>query len=178
MNEGPPRHTFDHQTCDDICEKLRRESERLNSASDPEEISDHAINFALTAWHLIDWLWKEHELGRMQFKGAAKAESANWVKPGDFRDYICAQEPRIHVCGLIASTAKHRLLKDKRWPDQSEFETVVSAAVRETSTGVEQVITEWKPKTVQGDERRDFGLEAQCVLDFWSNFIHGQTVET
>lgn len=40
-----------------LLEKMSREMTRINSPSSLMDLQDHATNFALTAWHLSDWIW-------------------------------------------------------------------------------------------------------------------------
>jgi hypothetical protein len=42
-----------------MLEKLKREIERLAGAIIRQEIVDHGLNAAMTAWHLTDWTWRE-----------------------------------------------------------------------------------------------------------------------
>ena len=41
----------------DLLEKLSREIERFRQ--DEQNQSDHAFNFAVTAWHITDWVYKD-----------------------------------------------------------------------------------------------------------------------
>jgi hypothetical protein len=43
----------------DMLEKLKREIERLAGSIIRQEVADHALNAAMTAWHLTDWTWRE-----------------------------------------------------------------------------------------------------------------------
>ena len=47
------------QSSRDMLEKLRREIDRLAGSIIRQEIVDHGLNAAMTAWHLTDWAWKE-----------------------------------------------------------------------------------------------------------------------
>ena len=40
-----------------IC-KLDRELERIDNSKILDELVDHTMNFALTAYHMTDWVWK------------------------------------------------------------------------------------------------------------------------
>jgi hypothetical protein len=51
------RYSFDHRTCRDHLNKLVREADRLEQATDRDDKSDHAINGATTGWHLHEWIW-------------------------------------------------------------------------------------------------------------------------
>ena len=47
------------QSSRDMLEKLRREIDRLAGSIIRQEIVDHGLNAAMTAWHLTDWAWRE-----------------------------------------------------------------------------------------------------------------------
>jgi hypothetical protein len=48
--------TFDIESSRDMRNKLEREFERIQAAGSRENLSDHGVNFAVTAWHVTDWL--------------------------------------------------------------------------------------------------------------------------
>jgi len=54
----PPK-TFAINSSRDMLEKLRREIECLARSIIRQEVVDHGLNAAMTAWHLTDWTWKE-----------------------------------------------------------------------------------------------------------------------
>src|SRR6266550_2815650 len=54
----PPK-TFAINSSRDMLEKLKREIERLAGSIIRQEVVDHGLNAAMTAWHLTDWTWKE-----------------------------------------------------------------------------------------------------------------------
>src|SRR5262245_40633361 len=41
----------------DVIEKLRRELQRIEHASDSESMKDHVINAFWTSWHVHKWMW-------------------------------------------------------------------------------------------------------------------------
>jgi hypothetical protein len=51
--------TFAINSSRDMLEKLKREIERLAGSIIRQEVVDHGLNAAMTAWHLTDWTWKE-----------------------------------------------------------------------------------------------------------------------
>src|SRR5262245_22906826 len=54
----PPK-TLAINSSRDMLEKLRREIDRLAGSIIRQEIVDHGLNAAMTAWHLTDWVWRE-----------------------------------------------------------------------------------------------------------------------
>ena len=51
--------TLAMQSSRDMLEKLRREIDRSAGSIIRQEIVDHGLNAAMTAWHLTDWAWRE-----------------------------------------------------------------------------------------------------------------------
>ena len=54
-----PPETFALDSSRDMLEKLKREIEQLASSIIRQEVIDHGLNAAMTAWHLTDWTWRE-----------------------------------------------------------------------------------------------------------------------
>jgi|SRR5689334_12328999 hypothetical protein len=54
-----PPETFALDSSRDMLEKLKREIERLAGSIIRQEVVDHGLNAAMTAWHLTDWTWRE-----------------------------------------------------------------------------------------------------------------------
>ena len=87
----------------DMFRKLRREKRRLrtvehDSDSRNDQI-DAAINFALTAWHLTDWLWQRRKPDWDRLFGAkTKIE---------FQKELRRRCPCLGVCDVIANAFKH-----------------------------------------------------------------------
>jgi hypothetical protein len=50
---------FGVRSCRDIRDKLERELKRLATVTDRDELADHGINAAFTAWHLVEWVWAD-----------------------------------------------------------------------------------------------------------------------
>jgi len=189
INYDQPRHTFGLNNCRDLCEKLNRELFRLNTeierGHDREAIADHAVNFAVTAWHLIDWIWCSYKDNRLQLHKDAMTASQAWKNFEDFKKYILDREPKLHSCGLIANTAKHLVLTDKRWADQNDTSAVFIAAESQVVVGGEEVVIDgenvvvsiWKPTIVDGDDCHDACAEFAAISSFWTHFVHGETIE-
>ena len=95
--DNDPNLTFDIRSCRDLCLKLEREFGRLQTETDREHLNDHTLNFALTAWHLIDWIWEARERGILEFRQELAAAADQWPPGGQgrtaFREYVCTQSP-------------------------------------------------------------------------------------
>jgi hypothetical protein len=57
MPVKPARHSFAYKSALQFFEKLQ--DEYLSLVADPLS-SRHAVNFAMTAWHLADWTWAQN----------------------------------------------------------------------------------------------------------------------
>ena len=93
-------YAYDLQTPLDLLGKLGRELRAFQQ--DAERQSDHAYNFAITAWHLTDWLWqydKAQNPGAEKWFGCASRRS--------FQAKICKQSPDIKICNELAIGSKH-----------------------------------------------------------------------
>lgn len=112
------RQTFDLKSCRDLVEKLAREIDRMRDHPTRDDLTDHAVNFAITGWHLTDWVW--NAICRHPDKLAAIARG-DGLRPSelrsceDFKRYV-RSKPGLAVCHDIATAAKHvrRRLCDDR----------------------------------------------------------------
>src|SRR5262249_8844771 len=59
----PPK-TLAMNSSRDMLEKLRREIDRLAGSIIRQEIVDHGLNAAMTAWHLTDWCGEKFKARR------------------------------------------------------------------------------------------------------------------
>lgn len=92
---------------------------------------DAAINFAITAWHMTDWLWVQHEDKlREHFDVNSRRE---------FQDEMRRRCPGLAVCDVIANAAKHGGVANAR-KDRPYIETVLIAhPVGEGAGGAELI---------------------------------------
>ena len=91
-------HSFDIQTANDFLRKLHEEYEDFQQ--DPLS-SRHAINCALTGWHLIEWVWNDYE-------PKLKLQSSSWSSLSEFRkDIKTAHCPEMAIMEGIANGSKH-----------------------------------------------------------------------
>lgn len=122
------RQTYGLTSCMEIWAKLQREYGRfLEARNDRANLSDHAINFAVTAWHICDWCWK------LYFERDRQLCEAHGIHSlGDLQKYLRKVFPEITYLEVIASAAKHG---GEAWrlPHRPDFETVLDAG--DTSIG-------------------------------------------
>ena len=87
----------------DIFRKLRNEKRRFEKAELKGEGRadqvDAAINFAITAWHVTDWVWGQHEHALSEYFGVKTL-----TKFQNEMRRICSG---LAVCDVIANAAKH-----------------------------------------------------------------------
>ena len=94
--------SFDLKTPEHLYEKLSRELERLDAAVREESqlrAIDHALNFAITAWSMCDWLF-----------AAGRAVSVATEK-GGFKAWVKDQSEDMQLCADLANGAKHFTLR-------------------------------------------------------------------
>jgi hypothetical protein len=95
--------TFDMSSPGDFLEKLKCELEAVD-----EDLTSarHAINAALTAWHLPEWVWgrvvkKDYELRNSLGSDVARGGFE------DFRDFVLEECPEMKTMRDIATGSKH-----------------------------------------------------------------------
>src|SRR5262249_60462050 len=72
----PPK-TLAMQSSRDMLEKLRREIDRLAGSIIRQEIVDHGLTAAMTAWHLTDWAWREIQGSTATFYSHCESRGAD-----------------------------------------------------------------------------------------------------
>jgi hypothetical protein len=101
----PPK-TFAIDSSRDMLEKLKREIERLAGAIIRQEIVDHGLNAAMTAWHLTDWTWRE-----IQDPISLRTLTARAGMPirelKQFQEFVKRNCAELAYCGGIAVSTRH-----------------------------------------------------------------------
>ena len=160
------KHSFAIHSEADLFEKLRQEFEDLKRTPDS---SRHAINFAMTAWHLTDWMWglrlkKADYAERKQLVGAV-------VRSLDkFRAYVTTRCPELGIMQRICNGSKH--LKSDRGGIADTFRAghigiKIGEGAGATITKGEACL--WV--TDQQGETYAFADLAEKVLLFWESII-------
>lgn len=72
--------------------------------------SYHAFNFAVTAWHLVDWVWASANEQSKDYLREFFACDAMTRKAHLF-DAVANKYRCIHICGQIANGSKHKDLR-------------------------------------------------------------------
>ena len=176
LTELESGHVFRMRSVHDIFRKLGREKQRFKKAgSDNEGRQDQvdaAVNFAITAWHMTDWVWGRHEHKLREYFDVSNKR--------EFQDEMRRRCFGLAVCDVIANAAKHGGYAHKR-EDRPEIETVLIAdPVAEGAAGVELYAVvadpEWSLKIrVNGKPKDPLSLFNRVFL-FWHKFIQQHCV--
>jgi hypothetical protein len=182
-------HTFDLQGCRDMLDKLVRELQRMGRATeDRASLGDHAVNFALTAWHLVDWVWAEI---RKDYPLRLKLAKEVGCAPAAFdRDQFalwCLRScPDLEACQVIATATKH-----VRCDQEAAGEIVARVSsganmtflLGESRLGVGVMAPApppercWVAKVEIGDRVEYAAPTFERVVGFWTQFIYGNKVD-
>jgi hypothetical protein len=114
-----PHYAWTVNTPRDLLEKAKRDLARFrrsHEANDGEQ-TDHAINCAITLWHIHDWLWRDREAAWKAQGIAHKGAFQEWLRARDGQE-------RLALCERLANGSKHLVL-DKHSP--IDLTTYVSA---------------------------------------------------
>ena len=102
----PPK-TLAINSSRDILEKLKREIERLAASIIRQEIVDHGLNAAMTAWHLTDWAWREIQGSIARLRSVTASAGTPIREPKQFQEFVKRDCPELAYCESIAVSAKH-----------------------------------------------------------------------
>ena len=102
--QSGPRHSFTIRTAEDFFGKL--EDERADFQRQPAD-SRHAINCAMTAWHLTDWIWADWLKGSPDTQQKLFGSLFKNIK--DFKKHVVSggECPDLEVMQSIATGSKH-----------------------------------------------------------------------
>ncbi len=111
----------------DIACKLEHEIERMQRAETLRDFIEHTMNFALTAYHMIDWVWAA--LQRNPVDGKAKFERDKWIAVIGYKPKKCAEVwswamsrcPELEYCRQLANATKHLSCRSKKDAPNTEF---------------------------------------------------------
>ncbi len=169
-------HVFRMRSVHDIFRKLGNEKRRFEKAEWKGEgradQMDAAINFAITAWHVTDWVWGQHEYALCEYFGVRN----KWEFQGEIRR-SCSD---LAVCDVIANAAKHGGAADEK-EGRPDVETILVAhPVTNDAPGVELVAVQtdlqWSLE-IEVDGKRKDPLELfNRVFLFWHKFIRKHCV--
>lgn len=158
--------------------KLERDFGRLASSTKLQDIIDHGLNVAMTAWHLSDWVWSEPDrrAGLAQRAGVAVSK----FNKKDFDRYALEACPNLQYCRTIAISAKHFGYEQR--PNEPRFETRVTPVpsvwvldhgrwVTETGEPIMLTSNAWELRIVDGKtQHRAVEVFAGAVI-WWGQFF-------
>ncbi len=169
-------HAFKMRLVDDIFRKMSNEMRRFEEAEfngkGRADQVDAAINFAITAWHVTDGVWGQHE--------HALSECFGVEKLSEFQNEMRRRCSDLAVCDVIANAAKHggaaRPMKIR-----PNVETVlVALPVANEAAGVEllavQTDLQWSLEIEVDGKRKDPLDLFNRVFLFWHKFIQKHCV--
>ena len=145
-------YTFDIKTSQDFFKKLLDDYEEFCKNKTSPRI---ALNCAMTAWHLIDWLFREKN------PTAAKQEIGNFRKP------LIEKCPSLQIMRDLTTGAKHYTISDYT-PKMKSTELKKGAFSKAFSRGfdIPSLIIE-----LQDGTKIYFEDEIQKVIDFWTKYF-------
>src|SRR5262250_396169 len=92
MSPREPQHTppktLAMNSSRDMLEKLRREIDRLAGSIIRQEIVDHGLNAAMTAWHLTDWTWREIQGSIPRFRSLTASAGTPIRELKQFQEFV------------------------------------------------------------------------------------------
>ena len=165
--------------------KLTREISRLEkSKNNKEELVDTGLNCALTAWHIVDWVWREHFYAKPEtWKQFGVTQAGGWRIPDPFRTSLTKQCQELEFCEGLANNIKHAVVItfDSRTSARStpvgawsEYENGVIGGQLPGGAGAVEVNFEYVLKISDNDNdgadryAKDVFLS---VKKFWSEFM-------
>jgi hypothetical protein len=102
----PPK-TFAINSSRDMLEKLKREIERLAGSIIRQEIVDHGLNAAMTAWHLTEWTWREIQGSIPRFRSLTASAGTPIRDLKQFQEFVKRDCAELAYCEGIAVSTKH-----------------------------------------------------------------------
>src|SRR6516225_3201705 len=102
-----PPPTFVINSSRDMLEKLKREIERLAGSIIRQEIVDHGLNAAMTAWHLTEWTWREIQGSIPRIRSVTEKAGTSIRELKQFQQFVKRDCAELAYCEGIAISTKH-----------------------------------------------------------------------
>lgn len=141
--------------------KLVREQKRVaRKTNKQEQLVDHSVNFAMTAWHLVDWVWKLHFQGDSNAQAALRKKPVATVIDIDpplwFKQTILEECPELRYCREVCNGTRQIAL-DRGQP---VIQQAAAASLSATDTS---------------SDRHQASAVYGTVVDYWKSFFdeHG-----
>jgi len=105
--EHTPLKTLAINSSRDMLEKLKREIERLAGSIIRQEIVDHGLNAAMTAWHLTEWTWREIQGSIPRIRSVTEKAGTSIRELKQFQQFVKRDCAELAYCEGIAISTKH-----------------------------------------------------------------------
>ena len=102
-----PSYAYRLQEPKHLLGKMERELHR--ALKDEKWASDHAYNFAVTAWHMTDWLWRQAEVSEPSKRNHFGCRSLQ-----TFQNFIRRESGALDICSDLANGAKHFVVSRRK----------------------------------------------------------------
>ena len=102
-----PPETFALDSSRDMLEKLKREIERLAGSIIRQEVVDHGLNAAMTAWHLTDWTWREIQGSTLVLRALTARGKTPIRELKQFQGFVKRDCAELAYCEGIAVSTKY-----------------------------------------------------------------------
>jgi hypothetical protein len=102
-----PPETFALDSSRDMLEKLKRELERLAGSIIRQEVVDHGLNAAMTAWHLTDWTWREIQGSTLVLRALTARGKTPIRELKQFQGFVKRDCAELAYCEGIAVSTKY-----------------------------------------------------------------------
>jgi hypothetical protein len=162
IERGSTVKTFGISSSRDMLGKLDRELKRVQDAvkDSPVDVADHCYNFAVTAWHIVDWVFAENGGGtdeeRKAFAIKVQGECADLVPMRVIATYSkhaeCKRDDASFGNPRVSGVATYAI--DPAWPD----------GVPPNATVLSGVEVFFRPKA-------DFSGDARQMVDVFENVL-------
>lgn len=187
--------TFNLVAPSHMLEKLDRERQRMKSAKSAQDLADHAINFMVTAYHLVDWTWharvKDSAELRGRFEcaerdvGVANAGRGPCERHADAKwlywKWLTRKCPALDGCREIANASKHFRLESEG-PLIKSVSVTAKATLSEGEFGTLSATDNYekylvvKTRYSDGDYTTD-DQYIQPVLRFWQTLFRDHQLD-
>jgi hypothetical protein len=181
MNRRKEPATFGFDKPSDWLGKLRREIKRIEEVSPEQknELIDHGINFAITAWHMGEWAWSTFNRNPTIKSQISKAIGCpvSDLSFERFKTELCKSPfglASLDHCRIITTSAKHIGVEN----DDEDFHVAVSAG---PTTSVQrgalgnfssfEAISYWRLKIHAGAKNLSALDAYKEVLEYWDTFF-------
>ena len=154
---GRQELSFDIKTANDFFAKLRQEQLALEADFTS---SRHAINAAMTAYHMYEWVW-----GLSVKRSSAIQNSLSITTRDEFRNYCLRHCPELETMQCVCEGSKHLGTTGKN-VESTEIKGGAFDSSFDKSVDVSRLqVNKSDGTTVYFDD------ELACVLSFWDAFF-------